>query len=150
MPSVELLGRAEVERALRLAGPTIVARFLDALERQGFELAQYIKTEELSGQILHNRTGTLRRSIAMTPHRSQGFVDVGTNVVYARVHEFGAVIRAKNAPFLKFQVGGKWVQKKQVLAPARPFMRPALIRNRGHIQAALATAVRMAVREVVP
>lgn len=148
--AAELVGREEVERALRLAGPKIVDAFLTELEHQGLELAQYIKTQELSGQVLQNRTGTLRRSITMTPFRSSGQVTVGTNVLYAKVHEFGAVIKAKNVPYLKFQTpDGAWHMKKQVLVPARPFLRPALIRNRGKIQEALAKAVSRAVREVV-
>lgn len=45
------------------------------------------------------------------------------------VHEFGAVIKAKNAPYLRFQINGKWFRKKQVTIPARPLWiwRPEMI-----------------------
>lgn len=64
---------------------------------------------------------------------------ISTNFVGALVHEFGAVIKAKSAKYLKFQVpssiayktklgkpmkkkvtGWRWVQVKEVHIPARP------------------------------
>jgi len=72
------------------------------------------------GQILRD-TGRLRNSI---DYRVQGDdeVRIGTNLIYARTHQFGATITAKNAAYLRFVVGGKFVQKKSVEIPARPFM----------------------------
>lgn len=64
-------------------------------------------------------TGRLRSSIT---YRVVGnTVTIGTNLVHAPVHQFGATIRAKSAPFLVFQGGGMWFRKKQVTVPARPF-----------------------------
>lgn len=53
--------------------------------------------------------------------------EVGTNLVYAATHQFGAsgrTIRAKNKPNLMFQYNGRWIRKKQVTVniPARPFL----------------------------
>ena len=53
--------------------------------------------------------------------------EVGTNVKYAATHQFGEpgrTIRARKKKALRFQVGGKWVTKKQVriTIPARPFL----------------------------
>ena len=67
----------------------------------------------------------LRNSIKVTADAS-GFA-VGTNVKHAATHQFGdqgRTIRAKRAKNLRFQVGGKWVSKKQVKVniPARPFL----------------------------
>jgi phage virion morphogenesis protein len=72
------------------------------------------------GQILRD-TGRLRNSIDYQVHGDDE-VHIGTNVIYAPVHQFGATIRAKNARYLKFMVGGKFVQKRSVTIPARPFM----------------------------
>lgn len=49
-----------------------------------------------------------------------------SDVVYAPVHEYGALIHAKNAPLLKFQIDGDWVSVPFVLIPARPYARPGL------------------------
>lgn len=57
--------------------------------------------------------------------------EVSANAEYAEAVEKGTkphVIRAKNKPLLKFQVGGQWVSKKSVNHPgtkAQPFMEPA-------------------------
>lgn len=51
---------------------------------------------------------------------------VGTNVIYAATHQYGArrVIRARKAKLLRFQVDGHWAAAKKVLIhiPARPFL----------------------------
>jgi len=49
-------------------------------------------------------------------------VDIMTNKPYAAIHHFGGTIKAKNAKNLKFKVKGKWVSKKEVTIPARPYM----------------------------
>ena len=67
----------------------------------------------------------LRNSIHAKSDTS-GFA-LGTNVKYAATHQFGEpgrTIRARKKKALRFQVGGKWVTKKQVriTIPARPFL----------------------------
>lgn len=71
------------------------------------------------------QSAQLRNSIHAKSDAS-GFA-VGTNVKYAATHQFGEpsrTIRARKKKALRFQVGGKWVTKKQVriTIPARPFL----------------------------
>ncbi|MFW5499592.1 MULTISPECIES: phage virion morphogenesis protein [unclassified Maridesulfovibrio] len=49
-------------------------------------------------------------------------VDVGSNMIYAAVHQFGAIIKPKNAKALCFQAGEGMVVVKQVEVPARPYL----------------------------
>lgn len=66
-------------------------------------------------------SGILRKSIdyAATPDK----VMVGSNVVYARIHQLGGVIKPKNGKALKFTTAsGKEVVVKQVNMPARPYL----------------------------
>jgi phage gpG-like protein len=44
-----------------------------------------------------------------------------SSVVYAGVHQEGAVIRAKR-DVLRFRVAGNWVSKREVTIPARPIL----------------------------
>jgi phage virion morphogenesis protein len=56
-------------------------------------------------------------------HEANGWaVLVGVPYAWASVHQFGATIRAKNAPYLVFKIGDRWTRKKQVTVPARPFL----------------------------
>ena len=69
-------------------------------------------------------TGNLKRNI-----KSKVFKDVakiGTDVIYARIHELGGIITPKRAKYLRFKVGGKWVATKRVVMPKRPYLQPAL------------------------
>ncbi len=51
-------------------------------------------------------------------------VSVGSNKVYAGVHQFGATIRPKNGPFLIFRTanGRPYGFARQVRIPARPYL----------------------------
>jgi phage gpG-like protein len=90
------------------------------------QLVRHVKEQKLSGQVLKNRTGTLRRSIthkvAETPQEIKG--TVGTNVSYARPHEFGykgqTLITQAFGRQLKFPV---W---KSINLPQRSFLRSSL------------------------
>ncbi|MDZ7888535.1 MAG: phage virion morphogenesis protein [Pseudomonas sp.] len=46
----------------------------------------------------------------------------GVNRIYAAIHQFGGTIKAKGAGGLRFQIGGRWSNKRQVTIPARPFL----------------------------
>lgn len=72
-----------------------------------------------SGQPLRD-TGRLMNSI--THHATGEEVAIGTDVIYAAVHQTGMTIKAKNAPYLVFKAGNRWVKTKQVTIPARPFL----------------------------
>lgn len=73
-----------------------------------------------SGGKTLTKNATLKNSI--TYRESSKNVDVGTNIIYAAVHQKGKKIKAKDANYLKFKVGDTWVQKKSVEIPARPFL----------------------------
>lgn len=73
------------------------------------------------------RTGNLRKSIKIDESdKSNLTVRVGTSVNYAKIHEFGGVIKAKTADKLKFKIKNKWHTAKSVIINARPYFRPAI------------------------
>jgi len=86
-----------------------------------------------------SRTGKLRESIKKGPYKqwspgSYGEQRVYTNLIYARVHEFGATIRPRARPYLVFRLWeptdtiaptGPWVRARQVTIPPRPYLGPA-------------------------
>jgi phage gpG-like protein len=61
------------------------------IRRLGIDLQAHVKDDKLSGQVLHVRSGTLRRSINLKMKNSLTAIQatVGTNVKYAHAHEYG-------------------------------------------------------------
>lgn len=59
---------------------------------------------------------------SMTHEPDDTGVMVGTNVIYAAIHQLGGVIRAKSAEFLHFISGGEDVFVKSVTMPQRAFL----------------------------
>ena len=53
---------------------------------------------------------------------AEDMLQVGTNAIYAAVHQFGATIRPKEKKALAFMLGGQQVIVSKVEIPARPFL----------------------------
>jgi phage gpG-like protein len=99
-------------------------------------LTAKVKEEKLSGQVLRNITGTLRRSInyKLWVTGDQVMARVGTNVEYAAVHEYGLLVpnRGKKGGSTKF--------------PERSFLRSALAEMEPEIRKELEDSIRRAVK----
>lgn len=65
-------------------------------------------------------TGRLKNSINYQLY--QDYVEIGTNLIYAPLHQFGGTITPKKAKFLRFFAGGKPVFASKVYVPARPYL----------------------------
>lgn len=73
-----------------------------------------------SGKALAD-TGVMRNSWHISAIGSDS-VTVATGVHYANTHQYGATIMARNAPYLRFRCGKRWVSRKSVVIPARPMV----------------------------
>ena len=106
------------------ARESTLERFRQSRDPSGKRWKTSIRAEATGGRTLID-TAQLRNSIKAYSD-DKGFA-IGTNVKYAGTHQFGVsnrTIRAKSRKGLRFQVGGRWVTKKQVKVkiPARPFL----------------------------
>lgn len=59
---------------------------------------------------------------SITFDAGQDSVEVGSNKVYAAVHQTGATIKPRSASHLAFRLGGEAVFAKSVTIPARPYI----------------------------
>jgi phage gpG-like protein len=93
-------------------------------------------------------TGLLRRSIHTTvkPEGSSVTGTIGSDVVYARIHEYGGTIVPRTAKWLQFKVNGQWVRTDKVTIPARPFLTPAITKNQEKIK----DIIQLAIEKEVP
>jgi phage virion morphogenesis protein len=119
---LEALG-ADLTPLFREVGSRLVSntklRFEEGRAPDGRAWIPSIRARTQRGQTLRS-SGNLMNSISYRAEPRQ--VIVGTNTPYAAVHQFGTTIRAKNAKALRFQIGERWVFKKSVTIPARPFL----------------------------
>ena len=128
------------KKALMLAADVVIAR-----SRKSF----FATGGGEGGPLLHVRSGRLWRSIHKTVEVSGKNIkaEIGSNVIYARIHELGGEIRPVVAEHLKFQVmgmagvrksaakitGGNWVTTDLVKMPARPYLSTALSAEKANI-----------------
>lgn len=85
----------------------ITKRFLESI--RGSIVKDYLK-----GQVLNSRTGKLSSSIHWWLSGSEGYI--GTNLIYAAIHEYGGVITPKNVQWLTLPM---WRGAANMLGGAR-------------------------------
>ena len=98
-----------------------IGRFDDETAPDGSAWSKSIRAREEGGKTLSD-SGQLRSSI--THNAFSDRVEVGSNKIYAGVHQDGATIRPKSADKLAFALPGGlgFVQVDEVTIPARPFL----------------------------
>lgn len=128
-------------------GPEQAARIADLLtqrmEALHIELQRRIVEGKLSGQVLKERTGNLRRSIIERTVSTGSRITstVSTNAVYAKIHEYGGVITPRTAAALVFEIDGHRIATQKVTIPPRPYMVPTFAEMRQEIIEGLESAV---------
>ena len=134
MITMRVRGDKEVMRRLETMNDRIRRSLRTAIEKEAIFETGYVKRNKLSGQVLNVRTGTLRRSIAYRIESGDTFVTakIGTNVIYAAIHEYGGVIQTKFAT---------------IRMPMRSYMRTTLQDNRQRIFESLRKGALEAVKQ---
>lgn len=130
-----------------IAGTTgaMMARLVREVQRLSIVLQTHVKADKLTGQVLHVRSGTLRRSINRKIEQTETSVMaiVGTNVRYARPHEFGfqgTVTVPSHTRTSSRGVATVREHTRRVNMPVRSFLRSALSDMERDIRADLRSA----------
>lgn len=130
-----VVGSAQVAAKLRAFPDRIAARLAVVMRRLGIQLQGTVKRDKLSGEVLKNRTGNLRRSIGERLERGEDSVTArvgifaGPTMHYGRAHEFGFTGPVPVRAHLR-EVAGKAhlvrAHTRNVTLPERSFLRSAL------------------------
>lgn len=167
MIELSLLGTENLMAKLTQVAPSFQKRMRGGMTR-GMIILQRAAKENLSGVILKNRTGTLRRSVNYQVKEEGDTVEgaTGTNVVYGRTHELGLTIPAhdiypRKALALAFSpsgIMGKWGNQNIIFAkkvhipdvtmPKRPWLSTAFTQKRSAIFNELQVAGELAARDL--
>ena len=147
---IRMVGDKETAQAFKRLGARMTGE-----KMLGATLAGALILRNRAKQLVSKVTGTLSRSIhigdatGLVPvdvfNPGEGYsdiggtivvpggvrVEVGTNLVYAAIQEFGGTIRAKNKPWLVFKTkDGSWHSVKSVQIPPQAYMRGAFIEKK--------------------
>lgn len=115
---------ADLEPAMDEIGGYLTAATQRRFERgagpDGKAWPPSIRARATGGRTLLD-SGRLANSITWRAGRNS--VEVGTNVIYAAIHQLGGTIRAKTEKGLTFRIPGVGFRRKaSVTIPARPFL----------------------------
>ncbi len=95
-------------------------RFRSGKGPDGAPWKKSVRVQAFGGQTLRDQ-GVLANSISWQADANS--VAIGTNLVYAAIHQFGGPIRPKSAGALAFRLPtGQFVKVKKVTMPERPFL----------------------------
>lgn len=150
-----LIGRAETVAGFPAMASRIEAELRQEIEALTIKLLRKVKSEKLSGQVLKNRTGTLRASVnyrmELKPRNIYG--RVGTNKEYAAAHEYGFTgvvnvqdhLRTITSAFGKALLAPKQVtvraHSRNMALPERSFLRSSIREMAGEIRTRLRGAL---------
>lgn len=153
---VTIVGREAAVARFRDRRARVVGAVYTEMGSQMARLAEYVRASKLSGQVLKNRTGTLRRSI-----HGEAAVDgntvtgkTGTNVEYAHVHEDGGLFHIPEHQRQLTMVFGRPIEPRFISVrahtanfPQRAFLRPSMAERKAGITAALNRTVKQVMTE---
>lgn len=166
----QVTGSAEAIQRLKAITPGIRSALEQKIQQLTIKLQRKVVSNKLQGQALNVRTGRLQRSIEQAmvkdPQSITGIVS--TNVVYARIHEYGGVIHmpARMSKVYRsidskgaFRNNGRFAKKSRsnfetehetkaydIHMPERSFLRSALADMREEILAGINDAVKEGLR----
>lgn len=156
MIRAELIGKEHLVPFIHSILPRVQKQLEESITRLCIQLSRSVKENKLSGAVLRNRTGRLRRSInyrlETTPTSVYGIV--GTNVEYARAHEYGVdknVTVREHMRQIKKAWGKDLKAPKAVMVrshsrhmrlPERSFLRSALREMDAEIKTQIAAALK--------
>lgn len=160
MLNIQITGDREVIARFTAMPDRIRRALLKKVTQLSLQLEGHIKSDKLSGQVLHVRSGKLRASIfstaTQTGDRTEGRAASSGDVKYAAIHEFGGTIDipeiTAKGKALAFMMNGKQVFFKKVAAhtvtmPERSFMRSSLADMKDQIITEMTQAVREGAQE---
>jgi phage gpG-like protein len=105
------------------------------------KIEKSVKDQIGSAGSIKNRTGFLRKSIKIGKIKEnssdQVVIPIGSDAIYAGIHEFGGVITPRVGTYLKFRGDKGWKTVKSVVIPPRPYFRPGIEKAAPSIKDAL-------------
>jgi phage gpG-like protein len=156
--NVTVLGKDELVAKYKAAGNRLARALLTSMQRDMVRTADYARTNKLSGDPLHRRTGNLSRAVTGRARLDGTTVvgEVGTaGIPYAYVHEMGGTFwirphirrtgfdaKDQRIRLLTKQgavraavkaVGDSIVRGHNATYPQRAFLKPSLEENRARI-----------------
>jgi hypothetical protein len=153
-------GDAAVVKMLGAKVPALTRGGLNSVTRASIMLVRYVKENKLSGQVLHVRTGTLRRKVNYRVTESSTAIvgQVGVKLAYARAHEMGLDVEETVREHLRTakQAFGRPISPvtfsvrahtRHMKLPERSFLRSSLRELTPEIQAMIRAGVVAAARD---
>lgn len=167
-----VIGKAELIRKFRSMSEAVQGRSLANVALVGGNVVLNAAKDNVKEQGLI-RSRNLSRSLhqeIVESSATRAVSDIGTNEDYAAIHEFGGVVRPKNAKYLAIPVGSytgsprkysdlrvlmtsngnlvlvdaskkiQYVLKSSVEIPARPYMRPAFDEKQTQVKSEMGEA----------
>lgn len=151
MIRVTIIGDEAVIQHLNEVPARVLGLVRQAVESEAINLVRHVKEKKLTGQILKNRTGTLRRRVnyALTIADKGLTATVGTNLVYAGIHEYGGTVTVRAHTRRMTKAWGRALKHPRQVSvrahtatyPERSYLRSSLRENEARIKANIAAAV---------
>ena len=140
---MSVVGAGPLAAKFQRAAKRTPSKMEQSLKKAAYLVQRAAKQNLTGGNPLNVRSGRLRSSVAVDVKGLEA--RVGTNVKYGAIHEKGKIIHSSG--LMVFEIGGNTIKTKRVTIPARPWLGPALERNRAKIVGMMDKGVKAMIRE---
>lgn len=145
MIEVTVPNTEQLQRDLGITRARLLADLKREITRVAVDVTAHVKGNKLSGQVLNVQTGRLRRSVNYRVTETSTGIEarVGTNVEYARIHEFGfkGTVNVREHMRNGKQAYTVRAHTRRVNLPQRSFLRSSLSDMRQDIDSRIARVV---------
>ena len=140
-------GLDDVKRGMDKTAKDIPGRIYKAVVQSCSLVETRAKTHHLAGATLKARTHRFQHSVKSIVRRLGNVISgrVGSPVVQAAIHEYGGIIRPKNAKYLVFRIDSKWIRTKKVTMPKREWLSKSLRDVQGQIESIFGRHIEIAI-----
>lgn len=149
MIEVTVPNAEQLRTDLGITRANMLAALKTEIRRIAVDLSGHVKDKKLSGQVLKVQTGRLRRSINFRVAETGTGIEakVGTNVEYARVHEFGfsGTVNVKAHMRKGKKAYEVRAHSRKVNLPERSFLRSTMTDMRAGIDQRIARVIGQAI-----
>lgn len=144
---ITITGGDEAVAGIRKTANELPGMILQAMVEACSLVETRAKTHHLAGATLQARSHRLQQSVKMDVKQAGTKITgrVGSPVVYAAIHEFGGIIRPKNAKYLVFQIDGRFIRARQVTMPKREWLLKSFQDVQGKIEGIFGRKVEIAI-----
>lgn len=143
MAEIVIEGSREFIEKLQTMSAAVRGQIAEDAVTEGAGVIQFHAQLNARNVFSKRQEGKLRNSIVPKVQQTAigAKAEIGPEMIYGRIQEFGGTIRPVHARALHFKIDGRDIYAKKVTLPPRPYLAPAALDHQQEIVSVMAVSL---------